>query len=423
MRTWNYVKNEIINVEKGKVVPISITVGKLPVYHEKHTVKGHVTYTALGLLEGRKGLYLVAKEWKSDKTAPVGAIVYFRYISGSNKYDYYKYKGWFVVEEGAESEVELPQLGKDKSAGPIKVRVKNLRPLPELTEEDLAKSEAEMMNRGWFPSEYDPVKQLYYYWMVLKVHEVPTEEAVPPAEEVETQEGEVTPAPPVEIEVKPKELEVELEAAPTPTAVPTLEAAPTPTAVPTAVVPPTPAKAELVKVYLLSMRLPSKYLVQKTEVKENEEVRKWEGKAAEVASRLEGIRRAAYGLVSRIFAHVEEYGVWIAVTEEAVKEAMRISEWIRKELDGLPIKELKNVDIDSVYSVKAIPVYLEPEHARELLNAAIEHLSEDVAELSKRIEEAEKEQKRSALRRLQEDLVYKRSLLEAFRRFLSQLPS
>jgi hypothetical protein len=217
------------------------------------------------------------------------------------------------------------------------------------------------------------------------------------------------PQPQIEIElpeVKPKELEVEpVQPLPKPTAVETEKS----------------EKTELVKVYLLSMRLPSKYLLQKVEVKENEEVRKWEGLAAQIASRLESIRRAVYEMIEKIFAHVEEYGVWVAVTEEAVKEAQNISEWVRTELSKLPINQVKSIDIDKMYSVRAIPVYLEPDDAKELLSVAIAHLSDDVEELSKRIEEAEEQKKKSALKRLENDLQYKKALLEAFRKYLSSI--
>jgi DNA-directed RNA polymerase subunit L len=217
------------------------------------------------------------------------------------------------------------------------------------------------------------------------------------------------PQPQIEIELpelKPKELEVEpVQPLPKPTAVETEKS----------------EKTELVKVYLLSMRLPSKYLLQKVEVKENEEVRKWEGLAAQIASRLESIRRAVYEMIEKIFAHVEEYGVWVAVTEEAVKEAQNISEWVRTELSKLPINQVKSIDIDKMYSVRAIPVYLEPDDAKELLSVAIAHLSDDVEELSKRIEEAEEQKKKSALKRLENDLQYKKALLEAFRKYLSSI--
>jgi hypothetical protein len=222
-----------------------------------------------------------------------------------------------------------------------------------------------------------------------------------PEEEPQQIEIELPEVP----EVKPRELEVEL----------------TQPTQPTAVEQPKEQPQKLVKLYLLSMRLPSKYLVQKVEVKENEEVRKWEGLAAQVASRLEGIRRRAYEMIERIFCHVEEYGVWIAVTEEAVREAQKLSEWIRSELHELPISQVKNVDLDNLYTVRAVPIYLEPDDARRLLNAAIAHLSADVEELEKRIREAEEQQKRSALKRLEVDLNYRKALLEAFRRFLNSI--
>ena len=234
------------------------------------------------------------------------------------------------------------------------------------------------------------------------------------AEVVEEAEGEEQERAPVEIpdlEVKPQELELE------PIAPVTIQ-----TAVPTAVVTvPPPAKAELVKVYLLAMKLPSKYLVQQVKIEENVEIRKWEGVAVDVASRLESIRRKCYAMIEKAFAHIGEYGVWIAVSEEAIEEVREVSEYVRSELSCLPqLRQVKDVDLDA-YSVKAIPVYLEPEDAKELLRAAVRHLSEDVEELEARIKKAEEEQKKQALLRLQQSLEYKRALLDAFKRFLERL--
>jgi len=231
----------------------------------------------------------------------------------------------------------------------------------------------------------------------------------------EAEEGEVEAQAPVqiqvpEVKVKPKELEVELEVPTTPTAVqpqPQMQVA-------------VPPKPSLVKIYLLSMRLPSKYLVQEIEIEKNVERRKWEGKRAEIASRLEGIRRACYSKVERIFAHVEEFGTWVAITDEAVNEAKKVSDFIKSELSKVQIDQVKKVDLDA-YSVKAIPIYLEPDDAKELLNAAIAHLSADVEELESKIAEAEKEQKKEALKRLESTLKYKQELLNAFKRFLQTL--
>jgi hypothetical protein len=215
-------------------------------------------------------------------------------------------------------------------------------------------------------------------------------------------------------EIKPKELEVELEVPTVPTAVqpqPQVQVA----------VPPRPS---LVKVYLLSMRLPSKYLVQKVEVQKIpeglREVRKWEGEVAEVASRLETIRRNCYTKASRVFAYVEGFGTWIAVSDEAVDEARKISEYVKAELSSLRLDQVKSVDL-SAYAVEAIPVYLEPEDAKKLLNAAIAHLSADVEELESKIAEAEKEQRKEVLKRLESNLKYKQELLNAFKRFLQTL--
>jgi len=245
-------------------------------------------------------------------------------------------------------------------------------------------------------------------------------------EVVETvSEAEGEERAPVEIpdlEVKPQELELELEPI-APATVPTVQMPTVQTAVPTAVVtaPPAPAKAELVKVYLLAMKLPSKYLVQQVKIEENVEIRKWEGVAVDVASRLESIRRKCYAMIEKAFAHIGEYGVWIAVSEEAIEEVREVSEYVRSELSCLPqLRQVKDVDLDA-YSVKAIPVYLEPEDAKELLRAAVRHLSEDVEELEARIKKAEEEQKKQALLRLQQSLEYKRALLDAFKRFLERL--
>jgi HPt (histidine-containing phosphotransfer) domain-containing protein len=81
---------------------------------------------------------------------------------------------------------------------------------------------------------------------------------------------------------------------------------------------------------------------------------------------------------------------------------------------------VKNISL-SAYAVEAIPVYLEPEDAKKLLNAAIQHLSADVEELESKIAEAEKEQKKEALKRLESSLKYKQALLNAFKRFLQTL--
>ena len=233
-------------------------------------------------------------------------------------------------------------------------------------------------------------------WLTAPEPELPAD-----AEDVEEQ-----PLPVEEILARPQELEVEFEQ-------PAVTAA---TFQPAAA----PSRTELVKVYLLSMRLPSKYLVQQVEYDSGKtsvrEVRFWAGEAAKKASRLESIRREAYAKISRVFCFVEEYGTWIAVSEEALEEAKKVSAFV--------IEELKRLGLDHFaerYVVKAVPVYLSPEDARELLSAAVRSLSKDAELLKEKIKEAEREQDKRALRRLEREKSYREALLTAFKAYLAQL--
>ena len=180
-----------------------------------------------------------------------------------------------------------------------------------------------------------------------------------------------------------------------------------------------PRKPELVKVYLLKMRLPSKYLVQRVRVEKDgegfREIRDFsEREVAAVASRLEGVRRAAYEMIARHFVYVDGYGMWIAVSEDAVRKAEEVGRWVAEELKALGIDAGR-------YFVRAVPVYLEVAEARELLGEAVRLLESEKRELEKRVREAEAEKKRSALRKLEKRLAYKQALLESFRKYLASL--
>jgi hypothetical protein len=206
---------------------------------------------------------------------------------------------------------------------------------------------------------------------------------------------EEAPAPPRPPELKPLELSVE----------PPPVQPPPPSR-------PEPERQELVKVYLLSMRLPSRYADQEV---------KWEGGKVEIrrfgaiAPKLETLRVRVYSQITRIFAYVAEYGVWIAVTQEAVEEARRIGEEVKKRLRELGMPD----DFVERYEVRAIPVYLEPDEAKRLLQRAVERLSKDILELEERIKKAKEEGKKLALKRLEQEIAYKKALLEAFRRYIS----
>ncbi|MGC9106564.1 MAG: hypothetical protein ACP5IE_00015 [Infirmifilum sp.] len=239
----------------------------------------------------------------------------------------------------------------------------------------------------------------------------------PTAVGTETEEDEerepiapTVPVPPINVEeiLKPRELELE---PPEPKTLQAMQPGTTAT-----MATPMPTKNELVKVYLLSMRLPSRYAAAQTEYT-REEGRLVERRTFEdAAAKLETIRRSAYSMISRVFAHVPEFGAWIAVSDEAVKEAMAVSNYVRNTLLKHGLEHL----VDR-YTVRAVPIYLEPDEAKQLLESAIEHLSEDVTELEERIRKAEESAKMSSLKRLNQDLAYRRYLLEAFKRYLSEV--
>jgi len=402
----------VVDVKQNKVVPIKIT-ADFPVTNRKATFSEVKIYVGLAVKTYPGGkAFLIANEWKDSSVAPVGALVHIYYKTGTHRHVTDEYDLWFIVKEVGEQKVTLKAVkGRDVDATLL-----NLVPLQPPTEQEVAGAKAEILNKGWQPSKYDPVDILYHFWVLRRIHEEKKEEVEEEElEVVETQPQTQPKKPEIRLELPELSLEEELEVVPTQPAVST--AAQKAEEV--------PRKPELVKVYFLSMRLPSRYLVQEVGYEENGEgyveKRQFQGLRAAVASRIEAIRRKAYEMVSKVFCYVEEMGVWIAVTEDAVREAQEVSKYVIEELSKIEaLKQLKAVDLNR-YSVKAVPVYLEPENAKELIYAAIRHLSADVEELAKKIEEAEKEQKRKYLAMLQKSYEYKLALLEAFKKFLSQI--
>jgi transposase-like protein len=428
------MSNDVVfSVTENEVVPILIE-ANFPVVNRKATSYVIYVYTGLGLYQGKKGVYLIARKWRNANTAPIGSIVYLDYSTGSHKHTHNHYVQFFVVAPVGERKVML----KDRKGNQdIEVRVLNLVPLEEMPEEVKREIEAEILNRKWLPSEYDPVKQLYYYWIRQKVHEKAMVEeeatAVGVEGEQEQQQPQQAPQPQISLEeIKPQELEVEIPEAPQspqsqsqpqqqaqPPMEVELETTPT---TPT----PQPTKQELVRIYLLAMRLPTKHLLMQSEYERDgngvlREVRRWDAKTAQIASRVEGIRRDAYARLSRVFCHVEEYGVWVTVSEDGVKEAQEVSKFVIEELKRLGIDKIKNISIEGRYGVRVVPIYLEPEEAKNLLETAVAHLSRDVEELSQKIEEAKKNENKKYLRQLESERRYRVALLEAFRRYLASL--
>jgi len=406
----------------GKFLPASIeALDEFPVFNYKLTRASYTVYTALKLYHGKKGIYLIAEkkeeEFRGDFnsanfTAPEGSLVFFYYTTASHSKVKHRYRKWFVVKSSEATELVLEDEEGDVN---VRVRVKNLEPIKMLSKEKVVELDAIIRNQGWLPSEYDPVHTLYYYWLIQRVHESTTAvraKPEPEAKPVTAVEPEEAPVEPEKLFERPEAVLIAPQATATPverTAV--LSEAPAPA-------PAEPAeqvqRTELVKVYLLSMRLPSKYLVQSVRVERGQgasspvrEIRMWEGEYARLAARLETLRRQCYHLASRIFAFVPDFGVWIAVSEEALEEARRIGEYVKSELGKL------NISSDR-YAVKAVPVFLEPGDAKSLLDAAIAHLSSDAEELAARIKRAEEERRRKELQRLRRELETVQRLLDTF---------
>jgi len=282
------------------------------------------------------------------------------------------------------------------------------------------------------------VKELRELGVKVEVEgiDIPEEETTA----VATEEEQPQQTPQITLDIRPQELEVELPEVPqplqpqpqTPQPQPQpqpmeveLETAPAPT--PTTPQPaPTPQRQELVRIYLLAMRLPTKHLLTETHYERDSngilrEVRRWDGKTAQLASHVEGIRRSAYEKLSRVFCHVEEYGTWIAASELAVKEAQSVSKYVIEELKKLGIDKIKNIDVEKAYGIRVIPIYLEPGEAKNLLETAVAHLSRDVEELERKIEEAKQNENRKYLRQLESEKKYRQALLEAFKKYLASL--
>jgi len=184
---------------------------------------------------------------------------------------------------------------------------------------------------------------------------------------------------------------------------------------------PQPSRTETVPIYILTFNLPSGYLGTK-EITKNatDEHRTFD---ARVKSTLEGFRARAYVQMRRIF-HMTSLG-WVAVTEDAVKEA--------EELNKAAIEAIKSAMAipnipDSVRErlarafarryFKAYKVFLEPNDAIEVLEEAIRSMSEDIEEMKQRIQKAKYE---SQKRQVQEMLAWTEHKMAMFQAKLKEI--
>ena len=161
----------------GKHIPILIEFDELPVFNPKCTHRRVTAYVGLGLKtyekNGKTKTYLVALKNYSvkfsrntvDGVVPIGAIIRISYSTGSNKYTVHEYYQLFEVVENQREEITICDDVGDED---VKARIVNLKPIPPLTKQTLLEIEAELLNKGWTPSQYDPVKTLYHYFIKEK---------------------------------------------------------------------------------------------------------------------------------------------------------------------------------------------------------------------------------------------------------------
>jgi hypothetical protein len=185
-------------------------------------------------------------------------------------------------------------------------------------------------------------------------------------------------------------------------------------------------RRELVPIYLLAMQLPSEYLVQSiSRATESDgsggkrvvEVRSWVGDKAELAEKINQVRKYVYKHLKRHFAYLEDFG-WVAVTEEGVNEARRVGDYVVRKLMEFGITDPM---VLRRYFVRPIRVYLEPEDARRVLEEAIGRIREDLEKLEEKIGEAEREGRRRRVEALMRDREFLEKLLGVFREYYARV--
>ena len=148
----------------------------------RYTEKEVALFTALHIVQGRRGgLYLAAVKQHIHReifTAPSGAILKFHYSTGTASHRYHEYHQYFVVEPVGELTYTLRDTVGREGNEDIPCRLMNIRPIEGPDEMTRATLEAEIKNRGWTPSFYDPVLLLYHIWVKGK-----SKKAAEPAEQ------------------------------------------------------------------------------------------------------------------------------------------------------------------------------------------------------------------------------------------------
>jgi len=97
-------------------------------------------------------------------TAPLNALLYFQYATGSHSKTCHSFTQWFVVKQNVKATLNIENGGYTSQ-----VEALNLQPLPQPDDKNIAEAEAEILNLGFIPSQYQPVRSLYYHAKQLKL--------------------------------------------------------------------------------------------------------------------------------------------------------------------------------------------------------------------------------------------------------------
>jgi len=97
-------------------------------------------------------------------TAPLNALLHFHYATGSHSKTCHSFTQWFVVKQNVKATLDFENGGYTSQVEAI-----NLQPLPQPDDKAVAEAEAEILNLGFIPSQYHPVRSLYYYAKQLKL--------------------------------------------------------------------------------------------------------------------------------------------------------------------------------------------------------------------------------------------------------------
>jgi len=423
-QTQDVQVNEIYNADGDYVVVTGRVVKPFYIFNPKATDLNLTFYTRIYTVKKSNWAhaYLYVRKEVEKDLQPVneagsqftiaarrGSIVFFYYRTGSNKRAYTITYAYGIVDGASKATIRHTY---DNSE--MVLELEGIRPIDAPSKADETKAEAELKSANTWPSDSAAPWVLYDLYIITK--RLREEEAKQEAEVNLEEAGlvEATPTSTQAIPIPQRELTVRLEE-PTPVGVQAQEAQAKPGEA---------EKPRLVRVYALAMSLPTRHLIGTTEYEHEQgrvmEVRRWEGELAKIASRIEGIRRSAYERISRMFVYSEAFNMWIAVSEDAVKLASAIGEWVREQLRSLGLDKIKHINLD-YYGVRAVPIYLEPMDAKALLESAIAKLRDDISQIQARIQEAEAEEKKKALSKLEGELSFRQALLEAFRKYLEQV--